>query len=133
MAEVGDASGMDGSGERSSKPEAVRPKRRKWTVEERQKIVQASLQAGTTVDAVARVYGVNASQIYDWRKQHRQRRQDGKRSLLIPVHVAEGVPVAAPEAKQECSVVMEARSVRVTVSGCMDAVVIRTLLECLAG
>jgi hypothetical protein len=56
---MGDASGMDGSAQNSSKPEAVTAQRRKWTMAERQRIVQASLKAGTTVDTVARVYGVN--------------------------------------------------------------------------
>jgi transposase len=124
---------MEGTAQSSSKSEAVQPKRRKWSEEERQRIVQASLKAGTTVDAVARAYGVNASQIYDWRKEYRQRKQESKRSVLLPVQVAEGVPAAAPGAKQECSVVIEARSVRVTVSGCIEAAVICRLLECLAG
>jgi transposase len=124
---------MDGSAQSSPKSEAVRPKRRKWSAEERQRIVQASLQAGTSVEAVARIYGVNASQLYDWRKQHRQRVGKGKRSVLLPVHVAEGAPIVMPETKQECSVVIEARSVRVTMSGCIDAAVICTVLERLAG
>ncbi|HEX3685595.1 MAG TPA: transposase [Bryobacteraceae bacterium] len=125
---------MDGSAQSSPKPEAVGAKRRKWSEEERDRIVRASLQGGTTVEAVARVYGVNASQIYDWRKQHRQRVGKGKRSVLLPVHVAEGAPIVMPETKQECSVVIEARSVRVTMmSGCIDAAVICAVLERLAG
>jgi len=130
---MGDASGMDGSAQSSSKPETLKTQRRKWTVAERQRIVQASLKAGTTVESVARVYGVNPSQIHKWRKQHRQRMQQSKRSALLPVQVAEGVAAGAPDAKQECSVIMEARGVRVTVSGCIDTAVICRLLECLAG
>ena len=128
-----DASGMDGSAQSNSKPEAVRAQRRKWTMAERQRIVQASLKAGTTVESVARVYGVNPSQIHKWRKQHRQRMHQSKRSALLPVQAAEEVAAAASESKQECSVTMEARGVRVTVSGCVDAAVICRLLECLAG
>jgi hypothetical protein len=52
---------------------------------------------------------------------------------LIPVHVAEAAPLAVPGAKRECSVVIEARSVRVTVNGCIDAAVICAVLERLAG
>jgi transposase-like protein len=130
---MGDASGMDGSAQSNSKAEAVKAQRRNWTMAERQRIVQASLKAGTTVDTVARVYGVNPSQIHKWRKQHRQRMQQSKRSALLPVQVGEGVAAGAAEAKQECSVIMEARGVRVTLSGCMDAAVICRLLECLAG
>ena len=124
---------MDGSAQASSKPEAVKAQRRKWTMAERQRIVQASLKAGTTVESVARVYDVNPSQVHKWRKQHRQRMQANKRSALLSVQVAEVVAAGAPEAKQECNVTMEARGVRVTVSGCLDAAVICRLLECLAG
>jgi transposase len=122
---------MDGSSQNSSTAEPLRAKRRKWSEEERDRIVRASLQGGTTVEAVARVYGVNASQIYDWRKQHRQRVRKGKRSVLLPVQV-EG-PEVGPETKQECSVVIEARSVRVSMSGGMDAAIICAVLERLAG
>ena len=123
---------MDGSAQ-SNKAEVVKAERRKWATRERQRIVQASLKAGTTVDSVARVYGVNPSQIHKWRKQYRQRIQQSKRSALLPVQVAAGVAAAAPEVEQECRVILEARGVRVTVGGCIDAAVICRLLESLAG
>jgi transposase len=123
---------MDGSAQSNSKPEAVAPKRRKWSMEDRRRIVQASLKAGTTVDAVARIYGVNASQIYDWRKQHRQRMQESKRAALLPVQVTEGAQIAVPKAEQESSLVIEGRGARVSVSGRIEEAVIRTVLECLA-
>ncbi len=94
--------------------------------------MQASLKSGTTVGAVARLYGVHKSQIYDWRKQHRLAMQEDKAAELLPVHVTESVPIAAPEAKPDCSVLIEARSARVTISGCIDASVVRTVLDCLA-
>ncbi len=43
-----------------------------WSGEERATIVRASLKKGVTVNAVAKLYGVNASQVYDWRKQARK-------------------------------------------------------------
>ena len=120
---------MEESAQSSGKSGVVKPKRRLWSEEERQRIVQASLKAGTTVDAVARLYGVHASQIYDWRKQHRQRMKAEKRSILLPVQVTEAV-VAAPENKEQCnSVIIEARSVRVTLNGSIDAAVVATVLE----
>lgn len=71
--------------------------------------VRASLKKGTTVDAVARIYGVNASQIYDWRKQARQAVQQAKAATLIPVQVRESAPAA--ESDQSCNVVIETGSV----------------------
>jgi transposase len=120
---------MDESAQSSSKSEVVKPKRRHWSEEERQRIVRASLKAGTTVEAVARRYGVHAGQIYDWRKQDRQRRKAEKRAVLVPVHMRGG----ALETKQECnSVIIEARSVRVTLNGSVEAAIIGTVLEHLA-
>ena len=71
MAELRHAWGMDASTQTSNGSEGVEAKRRKWSVEDRLPIVQASMKAGTTVDTVAKVYGVNVSQIHDWRKQYR--------------------------------------------------------------
>jgi transposase len=123
---------MDGSTQSNTKSHAQVTTRRKWSVEDRHRIVQASLKSGTTVDAVARLYGVNASQLYDWRKQYRQAKQEGKAAALLPVQVVEPVPVPAPETKPDCSVVIEARSTRVTLSGRIDIALIRTVLDCLA-
>jgi transposase len=122
---------MDGTSP-ASKKSAAAIDRRKWSEEERQRIVQASFKSGMTVDAVARMYGVHKSQIYDWRKQHRLAMQEDKAAELLPVHVTESVPIAAPEVKPDCNVVIEARSARVTISGCMDVSIIRTVLDCLA-
>lgn len=119
---------MDESAQ-GSRSEVVKPKRRQWSEEEGQRIVQASLKTGTTVEAVARLYGVNASQVYDWRKQHRQKLKTEKRSVLVPVQMTE----SAPETKEQCHwVVIEARSVRVTLNGSVDAAVVATVLEHLA-
>jgi transposase len=97
---------MDEAAQSTNKSEVVKSKRRQWSEEERQRIVQASLKPGTTVDSIARLYGVNAIQIYDWRKQYRQRMKAEKRSVLIPVQVTESAPAAVPETKQPCNSVV---------------------------
>ena len=120
---------MEESTQGSGKSEVIKPKRRQWSAEERQRIVQASLKPGTTVDAVARLYGVNSSQMYEWRKQYRQKLKAEKRSVLVPVQVTG----SEPQAKQDCNaVVIEARSIRVTLNGSVEAAIIATVLECLA-
>jgi transposase len=123
---------MDGSTQSNTKSHAQVTTRRKWSVEDRHRIVQASLKSGTTVDAVARLYGVHASQLYDWRKQHRQGLLRDKAAALLPVQVAEADPAAVPEPQQDGRVVIEARGVRVTISGRPDVGLIRMLLGCLA-
>jgi transposase len=44
-------------------------RRRRWTDEEKAWIVTESLDPGTTVSAVARRYGLHASQLFVWRQQ----------------------------------------------------------------
>ena len=48
---------------------------RRWTDEEKARIVAESLDPATTSSAVARRYGLHASQLFAWRQQlHRRRR-----------------------------------------------------------
>ena len=127
-----DASGMDGSTPSNSKPPQSPAKRRNWSPEDRQRIVEASWKAGTSVNAVARAYGVRASQIYQWRKRHRKQARSSKPATLLAVEVAESVRPPRGAKQHEFRVVIEARGVRVTLDGSVDAELVRTLLECLA-
>jgi transposase len=122
---------MDGSTPNSSKPQQPLVKRRKWSPEDRQRIVQASLKPDTSVDAVARVYSVSTSQIYRWRKRNRKRAR-GRKAELLPVEVSEGIRPSRDGKQHEFRVMIEARGTRVTVNGDIDVELIRTLMECLA-
>ena len=44
-------------------------RRRRWTDEEKARIVAESLNPATTVSAVARRYGLHASQLFTWQRQ----------------------------------------------------------------
>ncbi len=123
---------MNGSTAAESKSQAADTKRRTWTAEERDLIVRASLKKGTTVNAVARLYGVQPWQIYDWRKKARQTAQQSKATTLLPVEVADRDQADNTEPKKSCSVVIEAQTTRITITGLIDAAVVRTVLECLA-
>jgi transposase-like protein len=123
------AVGMNASSPTEGKSQAADAKSRHWSDEERDLIVRASLKKGTTVNAVARLYGVQPGQVYDWRKKARQAATQSKAATLIPVHVTE--PQADKEdAKQSCRVLIEAQSTRITITGLIDAIVVRTILEC---
>jgi transposase-like protein len=115
-----------------SKSQATDRKRRTWSAEERDLIVRASLKNGTTVNAVAGVYGVQPWQIYEWRKKARHTAQQSKSATLLAVQVADPDEAAHTEPKKSCSVVIEAQATRITITGLIDAVVVRTVLECLA-
>ena len=122
---------MDALRPAESKAQGADTKRRTWSEGERDLIVRASLKKGTTVNAVARIYGVQPWQIYDWRKKARQAAQQTEATTLLPVHVTEPDQADKMESKQSCSVIIEAQSTRITITGCIDAIVVRTVLECL--
>src|SRR3569833_2695997 len=115
---------MNASAPSESKSQPGETKRRQWSDEERDLIVRASLKKGTTVNAVARLYGVQPWQIYDWRKWARQAVQQSKAAFLVPVHVTEPDQADKTEPKKSCSVVIEARGSRITITGIVDARVV---------
>jgi len=46
-------------------------RRRRWrTVEEKRRIVEATLIEGASVSQVARLHGVNTDQVFHWRRQY---------------------------------------------------------------
>lgn len=65
-------------------------KRRFRTGEEKRRIVEETLQPGASVARVARAHGVNANQVFGWRRLYQQgrleRKENGAPSLL-PVRV----------------------------------------------
>jgi transposase-like protein len=122
---------MNASTATESKSQPADSKRREWSDEERDLIVRASLKKGTTVNAVARLYGVQPWQIYDWRKKAGLVARQTEAATLVPVQVTEP-DQAETEPKQSCRVVIEAQCARITITGFIDAVVVRTVLECLA-
>ena len=124
--------GMNAAAPSESKSQPGETKRRQWSDEERDLIVRASLKKGTTVNTVARLYGVQPRQIYDWRKKARQAAQQSKAATLIPVQVTEPHQAENVDPKQRCSVLIEVKNIRITINGLLDAVVLCTVLECLA-
>ena len=61
-------------------------------MEEKCRIVEQTLKPGASVARVALAHGVNANQVFSWRRQYRQgllgKRNAGPANLL-PVHVSE--------------------------------------------
>src|ERR687898_2575744 len=68
-------------------------RRRRWTDEEKARIVAESLDPVTTSSAVARRYGLHASQLFTWRQQL-QRRASAATEVsgpgFVPILLAEG-------------------------------------------
>jgi transposase len=76
-------------------------RRRRWSVQEKLRIVLETLEAGVSVPVVARRHSVNANQLFIWRKQYGRgelaANEDSDRAVkLLPVQVEPAV-VAQPE------------------------------------
>src|SRR3954451_2616079 len=104
-------------------------RRRRWSDEDKARIVAESLDQATTSSAVARRYGLNASQLFVWR-QELQRSASSVETLggpgFVPVLLAEdGAPPA--EAVGRMEIALGPAVVRVGVD--VDGPALRRVLE----
>jgi transposase len=121
--------------------------RRRRSVAEKRRIVEETLEPEASVARVARAHGVNANQVFHWRRQYRQGllgEGDAETVKLLPVHVSEALArktnrqVRRQAAQATCNRARNASSgtIRVElpkghvrVTGCVDAEALRTVLE----
>ena len=104
-------------------------RRRRWSLDEKARIVAESLDPATTASAVARRYGLHASQLFVWRQQLAApavREAPG----FVPVVVAEGTAMPA-EAGGRMEIVLGPAVIRV--GGDVDATALRRVLEVVRG
>jgi transposase len=113
------------------------PKRQRRTVEEKRRIVEETLVEGASV---ARAHGVNANQVFGWRRQYLAGRLGGSGAIkLLPVSVSESSPplMTSPSGERSSSMPLsgtihiELRDAQVRIEGSADPVLLRVLLECL--
>jgi transposase len=108
-------------------------RRRRWTDEEKAWIVAESLDPTTTVSAVARRYGLHASQLFVWRQQL-QRSASAAQTLggpaFVPVLMAED-SAAPTEPAGRMEIALGPAVVRVGVD--VDAAALRRVLEVMRG
>ena len=104
-------------------------RRRRWTDEEKAWIVAESLDPATTVSAVARRYGLHASQLFAWRQQlATPAARDAP--AFVPVVVAED-GTAPAEASGRMEIALGPAVVRVGAD--VDAAALRRVLEVVRG
>ncbi len=125
----------------------AQPKRQYRTLEEKQRIVEETLAEGASVARVARAHGINANQVFGWRRLYLTGRLGGASNAikLLPVRVSESSSSLATTTNRECSpsvdvaktrpgaIHVELRHAQVHIEGSADAALLRVLLECLRG
>ena len=100
-----------------------------------------TLAPGASVARVARAHGVNANQVFGWRRLYLAGRLGELKPgmKLLPVRVSEGksapveVEPALPEPapSQSGTIHIEFRQAQVRIEGNADPTLVRVLLECL--
>ncbi len=105
-------------------------RRRRWTDEEKAWIVAESLDPATTVSAVARRYGLHASQLFVWRQQLAAPAAR-EAPAFVPVVVAEDGAAAPAETAGRMEIALGPAVVRVGAD--VDAAALRRVLEVVRG
>ena len=100
-------------------------RRRRWSLAEKTRIVAESLDPATTSSAVARRYGLHASQLFTWRQQLAASAAR-ERPEFVPVVVAEGV-AKPPEMAGRMEIALGPAVVRVGMD--VDAAALCRVLE----
>ena len=104
--------------------------RRRWTDEEKAWIVAESLDPATTVSAVARRYGLHASQLFTWRQQLAAPAAcEGP--AFVPVVVTEDGAAAPAEMAGRMEIALGPAVIRVGAD--VDAAALRRVLEVVRG
>ena len=107
-------------------------RRRRWSDEDKARIVAESLDPATTTSAVARRYGLHASQLFAWRQQLQRSAATAVlgEQAFVPVLVAEDGP-ARTEPGGRIEIALGAAVVRVGAD--VDAAALRRVLEVVRG
>ncbi len=129
-----------------------RKKRQQRSLAEKRRIVEEALVPGASVASIARAHGVNANQLFAWRKLHLAGKLIDKRSRAVAT--ARLLPVTVRDLGQQSETValdavgtvppvlcstpsgsihVQFAKAQVRVEGSADASALRLILECLLG
>jgi transposase len=127
---------------------ARRPSPRFHPLEKKRRIVEESLLPHASVARVARAHGVNANQVFFWRKQYQQGLLGPAPSntALLPVQISDPVspePMPAPISRSDAlpssplcaeavptgTIHLELAKAKLRIEGSADPASLRTLLE----
>ena len=120
---------------------AVAAQRQRRSIAEKRRIVEETLAPGASVAKVARAHGVNANQVFGWRRLYLAGRLGEQKPgiKLLPVVVSESksAPVVVEHRvtdvtqPQPGTIHIELRQAQVRIEGNADLALVRVLLECL--
>lgn len=119
----------------------VSTRRRFRTAEEKRRIVEQTLSSDVSVASIAREHGVNANQVFYWRKLYRAGQlaanEQSNQVRYLPVAITEDVPPTEAPDESHSSGRCVAINIEipgcalVSVEGAIDADIIRAVMESL--
>ena len=119
-------------------------RRRYWTVEEKRRIVEQTLSSTLSVAMVARQHGINANQVFYWRKLYRAGQLGNEvgaeqQVRLLPVSVSDEQPAEteleeamSPAPGVTINIEFPGHTL-VSLEGAIDADIVRAVVESLRG
>lgn len=119
-------------------------KRRRYSIAEKRRIVEESFEPGTSVARVARAHGVNANQVFGWRRLYQRGRLGAAAPVLpaaklLPVTIAEPPVPATPTMARPTvpaslptgAIHLQVPRGRVRIEGAVDPEAVRVILQCM--
>jgi transposase len=92
-------------------------------------VVEASLQHGASVARLAREHGINANQIFYWRKLHREGTLGESSPALLPITIEpSAVTASIDEEPPAGNLTIETGRIRLRIEGRPDAQTLRLIL-----
>jgi len=120
---------------------SVAAQRQRRSIAEKRRIVEETLAPGASVARIARAHGVNANQVFGWRRLYLAGRLGEQKPgiKLLPVRVSESkaAPVVVEHRVPDFSqpqpgtIHIELRQAQMRIEGNADPALVRVLLECL--
>ncbi len=115
------------------------PKRRRYSIAEKRRIVEESFQPGSSVARVARAQGINANQVFSWRRLYQRGRLGGNvrpasAAELLPITITDSpaAPVpASPSSLPVGTIQLQLPRGRLRIEGAVDPHSLRVVLELL--
>ena len=108
-------------------------RRRRWSLQDKLKIVEETLQLGVKVSEVARRHGLAPSVVFTWRRLAREGRLGDFGPAFVPVEItpvpAQAAPVASPPQRTGLIEIVLGCGRRVRVDRDVDAEALRRVLQ----
>ena len=114
------------------------PKRRKYSIAEKRHVVEESFRPGASVARVARAHGVNANQVFSWRRLYQRGRLGGdngsaKPAELLPVTISDSpvppIPASTSPLILTGTIQLQSPKGRLRIEGTVDPICLGLVLD----